>query len=338
MQPVVSIVIPTYNAGPALKETIEACVAQDYPDDRLEVVIVDDGSTDETASLVSGYPVTYIYQENRGPAAARNRGWRAAKGEIVCFTDSDCVPEREWVKKLVEWYTFEDVGGVGGSYGIRNPSSPLANLIHREILARHKAMPRYVSFLGSFNVSYRRRTLEEVEGFDESFRHASGEDNDLSYKVLKAEHRLVFVRDARVAHLHTERLRKYLREQYRHGYWRVKLYMLHPDMMAGDNYSGLSDFIPPVLTPLVVLFAIAGAFWRPALYVSLILVFIMLSLNVRVLSSIEGDAGGLSRPFALSVIFLRSFARGFGLIKGVIDFMIKPRLRPRAKAITTNRV
>ena len=171
LQPYVSLVIPTYNAGQVLKETIEACLGQDYPPDRMEVIIVDDGSTDDTSSLVSGYSVEYIYQENRGPASARNRGWKAAKGEIVCFT------EKGWVKKLVEGYTSPQVGGVGGSYDIRNPGSALARLIHQEILARHRAMPRETQFLGSFNVSFRHRVLQEEGGFDESFHWASGEDN-----------------------------------------------------------------------------------------------------------------------------------------------------------------
>lgn len=328
----VSIVIPTYNAGPALKDTIEGCLNQDYPSDRLNVIIVDDGSAEATSSLISGYPVEYIYQDNRGPASARNTGWKAATGEIVCFTDSDCVPERSWVRKLMEGYTSEGVGGVGGSYEIRNPGSFLARLIHSEIRARHRAMPREADFLGSFNVSYRRSVLERVGGFDESFRFPSAEDNDLSYKVLKAGCKLVFLPDAKVGHFHTERVRKYLREQYRHGYWRVKLYRLHPDMMSGDQYSGMRDFLPPILTPLVILCMAAGAFWEAAFYAAAGLAVLMLALNGHLAASIKQDEVGFSRGLALGVLFLRSFARGFGMSKGVVDFILRPRLAPKANA------
>jgi glycosyltransferase involved in cell wall biosynthesis len=320
--PAVSIVIPAYNAGPALKETIEGCLHQDYPEDKLEVIVVDDGSSDGTSSVVKKYPVIYIYQENRGPASARNRGWRAAKGEIVFFIDSDCVPEREWVKKLVEEYGPEQVGGVGGSYDIRNPRSSLARLIHSEILARHRIMPRETLFLGSFNVSYRHSVLENVGGFDESFRWASGEDNDLSYRVTKAGYKLIFRPDVKVGHLHTERLGKYLKEQYRHGYWRVKLYKLHPDMMSGDDYSSIRDFLPPVLAPLMVLFFVIGIFWHAALYISVALAAVTMGLSAHIVASMvkQGEA---APPQMVGVLFLRAFARGLGMVKGVADFMVK---------------
>lgn len=96
----VTVVIPTYNAERTLGKTIEACLNQDYPKEKLEVIVVDDGSTDNTAQIVKRYPVRYIFQEKGGPAKARNTGWKNAKGEIICFTDADCIPPKDWVEKF----------------------------------------------------------------------------------------------------------------------------------------------------------------------------------------------------------------------------------------------
>jgi glycosyltransferase involved in cell wall biosynthesis len=99
-RPLATIVVPAYNAARTIKACVEACLNQDYA--AVEVVVADDGSTDDTARIVRSYPVHYLWQENAGPASARNRGWRAATGEIVCFADSDCVPASDWVSRLVE--------------------------------------------------------------------------------------------------------------------------------------------------------------------------------------------------------------------------------------------
>ncbi|MBI4639086.1 MAG: glycosyltransferase, partial [Candidatus Tectomicrobia bacterium] len=245
--PFVSIIIPVFNASKTIARTIEACLSQTYPQEKLEVIVVDDGSTDRTREIVTHYPVVLVSQRNSGPAAARNRGWRASKGEMICFTDADCIPEKEWISKLVKKYTSQEIGGVGGSYGIVNCESFLASSIHEEIVERHLKMPSSVDYLGSFNLSYRREVLEETGGFNETYREASGEDNDLSYRVKKAGYTLLFDPTIVVAHHHPERLFRYLRQQFKHGYWRVLLYLQHPTMIKGDGYSGVGDLAQPPL-------------------------------------------------------------------------------------------
>ena len=244
-QPKVTVIIAAHNAGRTIASCVEACLAQDYPD--VEVVVVDDGSTDDTEHVLRHYPARYLYQDNAGPASARNRGWRTATGEIVSFTDSDCVPARDWVSSLVKEYGSDRVAGVGGTYDIANDNSLLAVCIHEEIIQRHLRMPRDVNYLGAFNVSYRRAVLEQVGGFDESYGMASGEDNDLAYSVVKRGYGLVFTRDAKVAHYHPDNLLRYLRRQFWHGYWRTKVYRNHPHMAGGDAYGGLADLVQPPL-------------------------------------------------------------------------------------------
>lgn len=318
----VSVVIPAYNCSKYVDAGLRACASQSWSKEDLEIIIVDDGSTDNSAEIMKKHPVRYIYQDNSGPAAARNAGWKVASGEIVCFTDSDCVPEEEWVEKIVAKYTSDDIGGVGGSYEIANKESLLAECIHDEIIQKHAATPAETDFLGSFNVSYRKRVLEEVGGFDESFRQASGEDNDLAYRVKKAGYRLIFDKEIKVAHYHQSSLVKYLKEQCRHGYWRMKLYRIHPDRTKGDSYAGLSDFAQPPLAMAVVGALVASVFYKPLLLAAFSFVLLLVALQLPVTLRAVARNRRLSHLYFLPVLFLRAFARGIGMIKGVLRFFL----------------
>ena len=145
-----------------------------------------------------------------------------------------------------------------GSFDIANGDLAAAEAYSRGDKGTARELRRFIKFFGSYNVAHIREVLEETGGFDESYRRASGEDNDLGYRVLKLGFTIAFVPGALVGHLHTVRSRKYLREQYTHGYWRIKLYRAHPDMPGGDDYTRLKDIIEP---PLAVLgLALIAAF------------------------------------------------------------------------------
>jgi glycosyltransferase involved in cell wall biosynthesis len=319
----ISIVIPAYNAQATISKTIEACLKQKCSCD-YEVIVVDDGSTDETASIIKSYPVKYIYQENGGPAKARNTGWKVSKGDIICFTDSDCVPEIHWVAKIIKYYNRHDIAGVGGSYDIANPTSILARCIHQEIMQRHLKMQGAVDFLGSFNLSYKKKVLEEVGGFNEEFKHASGEDNDLSYRIRKKKYKLIFDKDIKVAHYHQTNFFKYLKEQFRHGYWRVKLYNLHPDMTKGDRYAGLADLIQPPLS-ILILISIFSSLISSKIFLPVfgMTTLMLIMLEFFLVGSVIKREKDISYLILLPVLFFRSFSRGLGMLKGVWDFYIK---------------
>lgn len=319
----VSIVIPAYNGEAVIGRCVEACLAQEY-DGVIEVVVVDDGSTDRTADVVTRYPVRYIHQVNSGPATARNAGVQASRGELICFTDSDCAPERQWVAKLVAEFDDPAVGAVGGSYDIGNPESLLARCVHEEIVQRHTHMPRSVNYLGGFNVCYRRKAFEGVSGFEESFRTASAEDNDLSYRVHKDGWSLRFNPQTRVSHLHPERLGRYLRSQFWHGYWSMKLYRRHPDMARGDAYI---DAFEPVEQ---VLFAIALAvmpmvFWHPARVGLGVLLGGLALLQLRRPMPMVKRTGDLSLLALAPVTFVRGLVRALGMIYGIWCFWLLNR-------------
>lgn len=325
-EPRASIVVPAYNAANTLNECLEACLAQTTP---VQVILVDDGSTDETASIAKSYPIEYVRQDNAGPAAARNFGARAAKAGVVAFTDSDCVPERDWIEKLLAGFKY-GAAAVGGAYGIANPESLLSRIIHAEIQLRHARLSGEVDFLGSFNVAYDREKFWDVGGFDEDFEAASAEDNDLAYRVADRGHTLRFTGEAVVRHYHPERLIPYLRTQARHGYWRMKLYAKHPNRAAGDRYASLLDLWSPGIALLALAFTLfAIAIWPAsmaripvlitAVWVNFLWALVHFSKAVAMRRA-QGEAGML---LFVPMAMLRDLARAWGMARGTWRFLIR---------------
>ncbi len=320
-----SIIIPAYNAQKTLAECVSACLAQDYPD--FEVIVVDDGSTDDTGAIAKQFEgVRYHLQSNGGPSSARNAGAQLASGNLLVYTDADCVPHTSWLRQLVAGFG-EGIVAVGGTYAIANPASRLARVVQAEIALRHGQFKGDVDFLGSFNVAYRRAAFDAVGGFDESYRQASGEDNDLAYRLQDQGGRMVFSPRAVVAHYHPERLLGYLRTQSRHGFWRVKLYRDHPRRAQGDQYAGWPDLLAPplgfVLPVLLVLIAIAGAFTGlgvVAATIGLGLVLIYTALRAPLVLRLRHELPADDLLYFLLVACLRDYARATGLVKGLWTF------------------
>lgn len=324
----VSVVIPAFNAEETISQVVDAARKQDLAEG-VEVIVVDDGSTDQTVSQAQRAGARVVQQSNQGPAAARNTGWRAAQGEIVLFTDSDCRPHRDWAKRLLTGFTTLELGAVAGSYGIWNSNSWLARNIHEEIKSRHAKMGGFIRVFGSYNVAIRKEVLEKLNGFDENYRRASGEDNDLSYRMLKAGFTIGFRPEALVDHCHQESILSYLKEQARHGYYRMLMYRTHPSMVAGDDYTRIKDIVePPLALVLLVLGAVSLLLDGMATQLLLGLALAYCLLQVVDLIGQSGLASGFNRwPYA-GVTFLRGFARGLGMAAGLVRFGLR---KPKTK-------
>lgn len=200
-----SVVIPTYNRADKLKETIASVCNQSVSE--YEVLLVDDGSTQPRyGALLDEIDDEYgrvriIHQENSGPAAARNRGIEEAKSEFICFTDDDCIVPENWIERLVE--PFESgIGAVGGPLLPTEKAEKQSDFarLHRyrnEVVYDQPTEPTVgdadLPMGGTANVCYRREALEAVDGFDEIFPTAAGEDADLQYRVVQEGWQMKFV-------------------------------------------------------------------------------------------------------------------------------------------------
>jgi len=318
----VSVIVPAYNASATIGQELEA-LSQQNCFQPFEVIVVDDGSSDNTAEIVRSFAsVKYVRQDNAGPASARNHGARLARGEFLAFTDSDCIPHKDWISQLMAGFSHPQVGVVAGSYGIANPESWLARGIHTEILWRHShLMPDFSNSFGSYNFCVKKNVFEAVGGFNSWYRFASGEDNDISYKIRGAGWRIYFQRKALVDHYHPSLVVKYLKEQFRHGFWRVKMYRDHPRMMRGDGYTYWKDILEMpwavfCLTAMA-LTAVGGLGWGCA---GLIILFSFLLFEiVWAVIMLRSFFDGIFFGF---VLLFRAFARMFGFSTGILSLLL----------------
>jgi len=321
-KPLVSIVIPVYRAERTIALTLEALERQSYPGPK-EIIVVDDGSDDSTASIIKSFPkVIYYYQKNQGPAAARNHGFELSHGAFVFFTDSDCIPEPLWIEKCLQGFLNENIGVVCGSYGIANVTYLLARCIHAEIVYRHRYhMPDFPKSFGSYNFCARREVFSAVSGFNTAYRNASGEDNDLSYKILQSGSKIFFARHALVNHFFPTRILKYLKEQFCHGFWRVRMYRDHPRMALGDDYTFWKDIIEPPLVLSIIFLILLGGFFGAVFTAWAFGILIALSL-VELVFSFRMIKAPLQAVFFAFIMLLRAFSRTLGFVAGVIMFFL----------------
>jgi len=230
----VSVVVPTYNRKNLLRQCLSAVTAQDCPN--YEVIVVDDGSNDGTEEMVrQEFPqVRYVRQEpNRGPAAARNRGIEVATGEIVAFTDDDCVPPANWLSQLKDGFRcYPEAGAVGGiqeapdSMWQRNLWARYERFLTRQVYrVGQEPVVGWPAPIGSNNLAVRRRLLESVGGFDECFPGAAGEDTDLLHRLAARNYAAVSL-PVQVTHYQTYTWSSSVRRQVRRGegafYFQIK--------------------------------------------------------------------------------------------------------------------
>jgi glycosyltransferase involved in cell wall biosynthesis len=262
--PKVSIVVCAYNA----ERTINACLASmrelRYPS--YEVIVVNDGSTDATREIALRYPeVVLIDQANLGLSVARNVGAAAATGEIVAYTDSDCVADPDWLTYLV--YKFRDgFVAVGGpnlpppedsrvpACVAASPGGPTHVLLSDDV-AEH---------IPGCNMAFRKSALEEIHGFDATYR-AAGDDVDLCWRLQIAGYPIGFSPAAMVWHFRRNTMGAYLRQQMGYGKAEALLYFKHPyrfNLLGQSQWFGriYGDFTMSLFSPRPIVYH--GVFGR----------------------------------------------------------------------------
>jgi glycosyltransferase involved in cell wall biosynthesis len=181
-----SVVIPTYNRCESLRRCLDSLFAQDYPKGKFEILVVDDGSTDGTKEMLGGLTKTrhclkWFSQPHKGPAAARNLGLKKAAADIVGFTDDDCLPESDWVRKMVQAQGDNSVLAVGGRTKVapHNIRARVSQSLSDGAIQAKINGKKEVIFFPTCNVSL-KKSLLNGDVFNEFFPLPAGEDLDIN--------------------------------------------------------------------------------------------------------------------------------------------------------------
>lgn len=319
--PQVSVIVPAYNGAATVGDCLCALLEQ-QTQRSYEVILVDDGSSDDTAHEVAAFAprVRLVRQQHAGAAAARNCGVSAAQGDILLFTDADCEPTPGWVESLAGALNGAD--GAKGTYRTRQRSL-VARWVQAEYESKYRRMAQRptIDFIDTYSAAYRRGVFEAAGGFDEALQ--VDEDQELSFRLAEAGARLVFAPEAVVYHRHVATPLAYMKRKFRIGYWKVLVAAMHPARIITDSHTPQSLKAQMALLALGLLLLPAAPFSRLARKALAIAAGTLFATTLPVAAriAIDDPAVALAAP-------LMSLLRAAGLLAGTLAGLVHfgPRL------------
>jgi len=292
----VSIVIPAYNAEHTLRECLQAATTLESTSE-VEVIVVNDGSTDSTSEVASSFPGVRVIEIRHGGAArATNIGIQAAQYDIVVLVDADAVLENDWLEKIIPSLDDPTIAAVSG-YVVTANSSIIGKLMGYDVESRLDRVPMDTDHLSTMNTAYRRSVLLEVGLLNEDLE--AGYDVDLSRRLKAAGYRLLLRKDVTCRHYWKDNLKGYLRQQYIYAYYRMEL--ARRFRKPHDQVTGLGMVLQVPLTIALLLASCLGSLASPlAPLLLLLLPFIHLPQTASLLRR-RKDACVLMLPLLFAI-------------------------------------
>lgn len=223
-QPFFSIIVPTYRRMQQLAACLSSLAKLEYPRDRFEVIVVDDGGGGTLDAIVASVrdspPVTLLRQPHVGPSGARNAGAEKAKGEYLVFTADDCLPAANWLSTLAVRVAAEPDSAVGGAIINGFPDnhySTASHLLIEYLYSYYNALPGAAQFFTPNNLAVPTDRYHAIGGFNESFVMATGEDREFCYRWTRHGYRMLYDSEVIVTHAHPLTFCAFVRQHFNYG-------------------------------------------------------------------------------------------------------------------------
>lgn len=313
-KPFVSVVIPVKNAERFLPACLNSLNNLHYPKDKYEVIISDSDSKDKTREIAASLGARVVIANGESVCAGRNSGFREARGDIVAFSDADCVMDRDWLFNAVKYFKEEGVCCVGGPSLVPDDETPFGKacgFIFSYSLftggspyGRNFDRVREVSHNAGCNAIYKRDALEKVMPIDECF--VEGEDVIMNKKLRDLGYKFLYTPDTKLWHYRSSTPRRFWKQNFRYAIGRLLMgrydrHLINPLHII----AGLS--LPAVLTIIILLWALNPVFI--AFFLSLTAGFLgfFFSLGLLKMRSLKA---ALNIPFAI-LILMSAWSSGF---------------------------
>ena len=315
-----SIIVPVYNRLEEVKELLESAEKLDFDRSEFEFLFVDDGSNDGFSEFISAYhsetdlQIQVIFQQNQGPANARNNGMASTTANYMLFIDSDCMLPPQWLNEIDNGIAVYDLDAFGGPDTFHPSFSPLLKAINYSmtsffttggIRGGKKKLDKF--YPRSFNMGIRREVYEKLGGFSNM---RFGEDIDFSIRLYKAGYNIQLLTSAWVYHKRRTDWKKFYRQIYNSGIARINLYKKHSGSLKPVH------FMPAMFTIGVVV-CLIGTFFCLWSFTPLIVYALLIFVDSAVKN------GNLKVGF-LSIIssYIQLLAYGLGFLSAVWNRLI----------------
>jgi len=329
-----SVIIPTFNRADEIKELLNSLSKQTIPHNQFEVIIVDDGSTDNTKEVIesiksrSDLNIRTLYQDHKGPGEARNLGMKNAKGKYFVFIDSDCIADVNWLSAYQKEVEKKDVAGFGGPDSVLPNFKPVQKAIDYSMTSfittggirghSKKKISKY--YPRSFNMGVRADIVKKIGGMGK-LRH--GQDIEFSNRILSTGEPIIKVSDAMVYHKRRISIKKFFKQVYNWGVARINLYKIDSKMLEPVH------FFPAIGTLLsfsiIVLAIIFPKIFLPVIGFGLVILLVMAVhgifkykdikvfpyIPIIVITQIWGYGLGFINAFIQRIIFKKKEFTGF---------------------------
>ncbi len=323
-----SIIIPSFNRADEIFELLQSLAKLNFPLERFEIIVADDGSTDNTPQIVEQlrhlfpFDLKYFTQTNQGPGAARNLGMNQASGDFFIFVDSDVTVPPDWLANIDRALNEEQADAFGGPDTYRKDFPALLKAINYSMTSflttgglRGKKGKKLAKFYPrSFNMGLSRELWQKIGGFS-NLRH--GQDIEFSNRILKSGAKVIFVADAPVFHKRRTNLRRFFKQVFNWGVARINLYKLDQTMLEPVHA------LPAIATLIVLLTALLAVFWQPArMLFEIGLIFGLLLLFISMIDAILMYKEITPALYLPIVIPFQIFGYGLGFIYNFIRRVI----------------
>jgi cellulose synthase/poly-beta-1,6-N-acetylglucosamine synthase-like glycosyltransferase len=251
----VSIIVAAYNSQDTIEECLKSILAQNYPRDSLEIIVMDGGSKDNTVKIAQQFPIK-VFSIHLNCPAAYNYAHKIAQHSVLGFIDSDAKVEENWLQKLVPLLNEPNVAGVSGSIETWNVDNPWARCVGYELKNRYQRIGKYTGRIATMNLLMKKTVIEEAGGWDEKL--PSQYDTDLGFRISAKGYKIAYEPSALCYHFNRPTLKAFYRQQLQYGKNTLKLYFKHGRLARGDEITDLGMNIQPILLLAVVVSFLFG--------------------------------------------------------------------------------
>ena len=254
----ITVIIPAFNVENSISKCINAILHQDYPEDKINILLINDGSTDNTNKELQQFSNNpkiniLINEENRGLAYTRNLGIKKATTELILFLDSDMVARQNFISVMQKYFDNQSITGVIGNLLLPNSFSP--NTLDKYFYSKYRGAkivatdsPLPFKYFLFNNTMIRKSILNLVGTFDEFFKEYGGEDTDLAIRVWrKYPEGLRYAPDAKCEHFHQRTLKQFCFSMYKYGKtnlpYLISKYPEHTNELGGNYIHSIKGYL-----------------------------------------------------------------------------------------------